>query len=100
MGSDFRQIDRLSRRQRRQAEPLGQLPSPTGVPKSRAEAIPAGGSSAEGSSGIASPLSEVGRSQVAYTLTSSDGMFVIEYPSEITYNDADGREVVIINAPV
>jgi len=52
------------------------------------------------SDGIAGPLVEIDYSEEFYSLISSDGLFTIEIPKWIDYQDAKGRVVRIVNAPV
>ena len=54
--------------------------------------------SAAASSGIASPLTETGRTLHATQAVSSDGLFVWSVPEAITMEDAAGRTVVLIYA--
>jgi len=53
-----------------------------------------------GGGGIASPLTEVGpnSSSTTYQITSSDGLFIFEYESNVDFEDGNGDTVEIVSA--
>lgn len=87
-------IKGLARRQKRQREPLGALPSGATVPGSTTTATPAAGAAG----GINSPLTEQEYTgSTYYQLTSSDGLFVFEFADQTEYTDGGGNQVDVIH---
>lgn len=88
-------LNRLGARKRGKGR-LGPAANRDGLAVSIAEALPSA-ADPRGFGGIASPLTEVGPTQNAttFSLTSSDGLFVLTFDSETEYLDANGDTVVI-----
>lgn len=87
-------IDRINNKKRGKGR-LDSAPEREALPKSVAVALPT--SQALGG-GIASPLTEQPYTgSTYYDLTSSDGLFVFEYPDQTEYLDANGETVVVIH---
>lgn len=85
-------IQRLAQT-RAEVAPLPAAPVMPALPATRA--IGRDSAAAAGaSSSIDSPLTE--QSRTVYDTQSSDGLFVWSVPATITFNDAHGREVVLI----
>lgn len=95
-----RVIRKLTGTQRRRISGrlLDASPQRDAIGKERASAPREATGTAEvsGSEGIASPLTEQAyEGATYYSLVSSDGLFIYEFPDETTYLDADLREVVV-----
>jgi len=83
-------------RLQREKRGKGRLPDPPdreGLPADQATASPAGGGNA---SGYVSPLTQVSAGSTMLRKISSDGFLVYEYPETVTYEDAEGRELVFV----
>lgn len=88
-------LPNLSRRQKRSREPLPPAEAPEAIPEARVtgarQANPA--TSGSGGGGPVSPLVEQEYTgETFYSLTSSDGLFVLEYGDTTTLIDNDGSE--------
>lgn len=102
--SDWEGTNLAETLQRLQSKPKrgkGRLPPAAprdGLPESVAESVPTGASPGDTSgSGIVSPLAEQAYAGATfYSLTSSDGLFVFEYPASTEYVDDDGFGASII----
>lgn len=85
--TELRRLIPLKRGQGR----LQEAPTRAGIAVARSEASPSAPSGVSSSGGITSPLVEqTYAGSTYYTLTSSDGLFVIEFADETTYIDDDG----------
>jgi hypothetical protein len=73
----------------------GEIPDRDAIPAAKSEAVPDTEAISNGT-GIASPLTEQAYSGSAYyQLVSSDGLFVLEFPVQTRYLDADSKELIV-----
>lgn len=91
-------INNFSRRPKKNREPLEIVPPPESILAVRNIAERDDPGEEDDGGGIASPLTEQEYTgSTYYNLTSSNGLFVFEFPDETDYLDAVNREVKVIH---